>query len=116
MFSLSNQYCSLSCMEEKKSFFVFFLLTLFSIPINAELQSGQVVRLSIGGRVLTTEDSSLDVGKSVVMWTETNTNSQRWYLEQNDKGGYYIINVYSGFYLGGISSTSNGSKVNYWRE
>lgn len=111
MLSLSNLLRSLSCMERKRNFFIFFLLSLISVPINAELQTGQVVRLSIGGRVLSTEDSSLDVGKPVVMWTETNTNSQRWLLEQNDKGGYYITNVYSGFYLGGISSSSNGSKV-----
>ena len=110
MNSLSNLLRYLSRLKVMGGF-LSFLFCLISIPADAELQSGQVVRVSIGSRVMSTEDSSLDAGKAVVMWTETNTNSQRWLLEQNDKGGYYITNVYSGYYLGGISSSSNGAKI-----
>ena len=95
MNSLSNLLRYLSRLKVMGGF-LSFLFCLISIPADAELQSGQVVRISIGSRVMSTEDSSLDAGKAVVMWTETNTNSQRWLLEQNDKGGYYITNVYSG--------------------
>lgn len=74
-------------------------------------ESGQTVRLCIGGKSLMTENSSLDQSKNVVLWTETNTNSQRWVLEEKGNGKYYISNVYSEWYLGGLSTLSNGAAV-----
>lgn len=74
-------------------------------------ESGQTVRLECGGRSLMTENSTLDAGKAAVLWTETGTNSQRWTLEDNGKGLFYLRNVYSGYYLGGITASSGGAQV-----
>ncbi|MCR4922170.1 MAG: carbohydrate-binding protein [Bacteroidaceae bacterium] len=75
------------------------------------LENGSTVRLECGGKSLIMTNSSLDVSTAAVMWTETNTNSQRWILTENGRGGYYLQNVYSGFYLGAISSTGSGGNV-----
>ena len=74
-------------------------------------EAGDCVRLAYGGRSLMTQNSSLDVSAPVVFWTETNTHSQRWILEDAGHDGFYLRNAYSGFYLGGISSTAAGSAV-----
>ena len=74
-------------------------------------EEGQCVRIAQGGRSLMVENSSLATGRPVVAWTETSTASQRWLLETNGRGGFFLKNAYSGLYLGGVSSTISGAAV-----
>ncbi len=57
------------------------------------------------------ENSSLEVGKNAVLWTETNTNSQRWILTDTGKGTFNLQNAYSGYYLGGVSAATTNSII-----
>ena len=74
-------------------------------------EAGQVVRLIRGGHSLMVENSSLDAGKNAVLWTETNTHSQRWMLVDTGRGTFYLQNVYSQLYLGGVTSAVNKAVV-----
>ncbi len=74
-------------------------------------EAGQIVRLIRGGRSLMVENSSLDASKNAVLWTETNTHSQRWMLVDTGRGTFYLQNVYSQLYLGGVTSAVNKSVV-----
>ena len=87
------------------------LLLLFASTAMFAFEGGQVVRLIRGGRSLLVENSSLDASKNAVLWTETNTHSQRWMLVDTGKGTFNLQNVYSQLYLGGISSVSNNAVV-----
>lgn len=86
------------------------LMLLFNLSSHA-FENGQVVRLIRGGKSLMTENSSLDASKNAVLWTETNTHSQRWVLEDTGKGTFYLKNVYSEQYLGGVSSAGSNAIV-----
>ena len=59
--------------------FLLAIICLFSLflPMLA-IEDGQYVRLVNGGKTLSVQDSKLDVNANAVLWTETNTNSQRW--------------------------------------
>ncbi len=74
-------------------------------------ESGETVRLACGGKSLIVTNSSLDVSAATVMWTETGTNSQRWMLTEGANGGFNLKNVYSGYYLGALSSTGSGGAI-----
>ena len=74
-------------------------------------EGGQVVRLVRDGHSLMVENSSLDAAKNAVLWTETNTHSQRWMLVDTGRGTFYLQNVYSQLYLGGVSSAVNKAVV-----
>lgn len=74
-------------------------------------EDGQVVRLVRGGRSLIVENSSLDAGKNALLWTETNTHSQRWMLVAKTNGTFNLQNVYSQLYLGGVSAVTNKAVV-----
>ena len=89
------------------SFILFFFVsvTLFAF------EDGQVVRLVRGGRSLMVENSSFETSKNAVLWTETNTHSQRWRLVDTGRSTFYLQNVYTQLYLGGISSAGNKAVV-----
>ena len=87
------------------------LLFLCSGTVAYALEAGQVVRLIRGGHSLMVENSSLDAGKNAVLWTETNTHSQRWMLVDTGRGTFYLQNIYSQLYLGGITAATNKSVV-----
>lgn len=85
---------------------------LIAVCFNAGAwENGQTLRLRNGNFTLMTENSNLDEGKSAVLWTETNTNSQRWIATVNTNGTLLLQNAYTGFYLGGISSAANGAAI-----
>ena len=94
-----------------KRFFL-AIICLFSLflPMLA-IEDGQYVRLVNGGKTLSVQDSKLDVNANAVLWTETNTNSQRWRLENTGRDSYFLVNAYTGFYLGGTTSTSANAQV-----
>ncbi len=100
-------------MNVREFFSALLFVTLLCVPALSvsAFEDGQVVRLTNAGLTLSVENSSLDEGKPVVLWTETNTNSQRWVLRETDRGTFLLQNVYTEFYLGGISATTNGSQV-----
>ena len=89
----------------------FILLYLCMGTAAMAFEDGQVIRLMRGGRSLLVENSSLDAGKNALLWTETNTHSQRWMLEARTNGTFYLKNVYSQLYLGGVSSAANKAVV-----
>lgn len=88
---------------------LYLLVFLCTLPVFADFQAGQTVRVVYNGKVLSVDNSSLDAGASVVLWTETKTNSQRWTLVDNGKGGFNLVNVYSGHYLGYASLANNAA-------
>ncbi|MBQ4002371.1 MAG: RICIN domain-containing protein, partial [Bacteroidaceae bacterium] len=90
---------------------VLFIGAVLMASVAYGFEDGQTVRLECGGRSLMVENSTLDASKAAVLWTETGTNSQRWVLEDNGRGLFYLRNVYSGYYLGGMTATSAGSQV-----
>ncbi len=92
--------------------FLLAITCLFSLflPMLA-IEDGQYVRLVNGGKTLSVQDSKLDVNANAVLWTETNTNSQRWRLEDTGRDSYFLVNAYTGFYLGGTTSTSAEAPV-----
>ena len=93
-----------------KNLISFVLLFLLSTAMYA-FEEGQVVRLIRGGRSLMVENSSLDVSANAVLWTETNTHSQRWRLLDTGRGTFYLQNVYTQLYLGGVTAATNKSVV-----
>ncbi len=100
-------------MHVRRLFSVLLFVTVLFIHTLSvcAFEDGQIVRLSNAGFTLSVENSSLDQGKPVLLWTETNTNSQRWLLTETGRGTFFMQNVYSEFYLGGLSSTTSGSQV-----
>ena len=88
----------------------FVLLLCVSISMSA-FEDGQVVRLSKGKRSLMAENSLLEANANAVLWTETNTHSQRWRLVDTGRGTFFLQNVYTQYYLGGISGTGNKAVV-----
>ena len=89
----------------------FFLLFLCFGTASFSFEGGQVVRLTRGGYSLMVENSSLDASKNAVLWTETNTHSQRWMLVDTGRGTFYLQNVYSQLYLGGVTAAANKAVV-----
>lgn len=89
------------------------LLCLCTLVAQAQISSGQVLRigLSSGAHVLTVENSSLSAGAKVMTWSETNVPAQRWTAEVNDKGGFTLVNAYTGYCLSAASSTLTGTLV-----
>ena len=88
----------------------FVLLLCVSISMSA-FEDGQVVRLSKGKRSLIAENSLIEANANAVLWTETNTHSQRWRLVDTGRGTFFLQNVYTQYYLGGISGTGNKAVV-----
>lgn len=90
------------------------LFVLFYLCVGMEtfaFEGGQIVSLTRGKFSLMVENSSFDTNKNAVLWTETNTHSQRWMLVDTGKGTYYLQNVYTQLYLGGISAATNNAVV-----
>ena len=93
-----------------KNQIAFALLLFLNLSMYA-FEDGQVVRLIQGGRSLMVENSSLDASKNAVLWTETNTHSQRWRIVDTGRGTFMLQNVYTQLYLGGITTATNKSVV-----
>ena len=86
-----------------------FIWNLVS-PADAEaIEDGQTVRLVHGGKSVFVENSSLDVNKKAVLWTETNVNAQRWTLTAKADGTFLLTNDYTGFYLASLGTVSSGT-------
>ncbi len=94
-------------------FYILFLALLF-IKMHSQAGEGvtnKTVRLRNGGLSLMVQDSKLDASANAVLWTETNTSSQRWLLSDTGRDSYYLQNAYSHFYLGGISAATANTPV-----
>ncbi len=89
---------------------LFLILALMMTAISAEaFEAGQTVRLVNSGKSVLVKNSSLDENANVVLWTETNVNSQRWTLSAKGTSTFFLTNDYTGFYLAGLSSGTSGS-------
>ena len=88
-----------------------FLLTFCISATLFAFEDGQVVRLVKGKYSLIVENSSLDASANAVLWTETSTHSQRWRIVDTGRGTFYLQNVYSQLYLGGVTTAGNKSVV-----
>lgn len=72
----------------------------------------KITTCTTGNKTLSVKNSSLDNQANVVIWTETNVNSQRWYLNQNETGNYYYLtNAYSGKTLHMKGTVASGATV-----
>ena len=96
--------------EFSKKLILSVLLFLLTTAMYA-FEDGQVVRLIRGGRSLMVENSSLEASKNAVLWTETNTHSQRWKIVDTGRGTFFLQNVYTQLYLGGVTTVGNKSVV-----
>lgn len=79
--------------------FLIFILSAVCFSKAAGIVSGTVFRISTtytGNKTLMVENSALDNGKQVSVWTETGTNSQRWRITSAEDGAFYIDNAYTG--------------------
>lgn len=86
------------------------ILALMMTAISAEaFEAGQTVRLVNSGKSVLVKNSSLDENANVVLWTETNVNSQRWTLSAKGTSTFFLTNDYTGFYLAGLSSGTSGN-------
>lgn len=78
----------------------------------ADLIPGQTYKLTIGERVLSVENASLNDKANVVSWQETNVNAQRWVLIAGAEGkGFQWVNAYSGKYLACSGTVTSGANV-----
>ena len=93
----------------KRLFHSLALATMLMASFSAHaFEAGQTVRLTINGRTASVKNSALTANEIVQVWTETNTNSQRWTLEANGEK-FYLKNVYGGYYLGATGTVgANG--------
>ena len=87
---------------------LFFVLAMMALQAQA-FETGQTIRIVNGGKSILVENSSLDENKKVVLWTETNVNSQRWTLTAKTNGTFFVANDYTGFYLAGLTSSTSGN-------
>ena len=87
---------------------LFFILAMMALQAQA-FETGQTIRIVNGGKSILVENSSLDENKKVVLWTETNVNSQRWTLTAKTNGTFFVANDYTGFYLAGLTSSTSGN-------
>ena len=87
-----------------------FILAFMMTAISAwAFEAGQTVRLVNRGKSVLVKNSSLDENTNVVLWTETNVNSQRWTLSAKGANNFYLTNDYTGFYLAGLTSGTSGN-------
>lgn len=85
-------------------------LVLMAISFNAKaFEAGQTIRIINSNKSILVENSSLDENKPAVLWKETNVNSQRWTIEVKTNGTFLLSNDYTGFYLAGLTSGTNGN-------
>ena len=94
----------------RRFFSLFLCVIALCKPLRA-LEDGQTVRLVCNGLTLSIQDSKLDANANAVLWTETGTNAQRWRLEDTGRNSFYLVNAYSGYYLGGLTSSSANALV-----
>lgn len=87
---------------------LFLVLAMMALQAQA-FETGQTIRIVNGGKSILVENSSLDENKKVVLWTETNVNSQRWTLTAKTNGTFFVANDYTGFYLAGLTSSTSGN-------
>lgn len=74
-------------------------------------ESGQTLRISRGTLSVMAKNSSLDAGAPAEVWTDAQTNSQRWVLQTGASGTFLLSNAYSNLYLGTSSAMGNGVAV-----
>lgn len=86
---------------------------LSSLSLHAQLQPGQMVKLTIGesGMALSVENSSLSENAKTMLWTDTDTPSQCWEVCEYSNGTVLLKNVYTGYYLGGLNSMVQGTII-----
>ena len=86
---------------------------LSSLSLHAQLQPGQMVKLTIGesGMALSVENSSLSESAKTMLWTDTDTPSQCWEVCEYSNGTVLLKNVYTGYYLGGLNSMVQGTII-----
>ena len=86
---------------------------LSSLSLHAQLQPGQMVKLTIGesGMALSVENSSLSESAKTMLWTDTDTPSQCWEVCEYSNGAVLLKNVYTGYYLGGLNSMVQGTII-----
>ena len=89
--------------------FLFFLALMMTAISAGAFEAGQTVRLVNRGKSVLVKNSSLDENTNVVLWTETNVNSQRWTLSAKGANNFYLTNDYTGFYLAGLTSGTSGN-------
>ncbi len=89
--------------------FLFFLAFMMTAISAGAFEAGQTVRLVNRGKSVLVKNSSLDENTNVVLWTETNVNSQRWTLSTKGANNFYLTNDYTGFYLAGLTSGTSGN-------
>lgn len=75
------------------------------------LQDGQTLRIGRGAFSIMPKNSSLDAGAQAEMWTDAQTNSQRWVLQSAGTDTYMLSNAYTGKFLACTGGVTAGAAV-----
>lgn len=75
------------------------------------LESGQTLRIGRGAFSIMPKNSSLDAGVRAEMWTDAQTNSQRWVVQSAGSTACYLVNAYTGKYLACTAGVTAGSGI-----
>ncbi len=86
-----------------------------------DLQTGSVyiIKRSTNNKVMSVENSSLDVNGKIQLWTNTNSNAQKWMINNIADNTYTFTNIASNRILkttgtGLIQTTPTGSNIENW--
>ncbi|MCW3806874.1 glycoside hydrolase family 76 protein [Plebeiibacterium marinum] len=107
----------------KHSIFLLFLSLISSWCLSQAigLQSGSVymIESSLNGKVIGVENSSLNDNAKLQIWTNTNSNAQKWIVNQEADNTFTITNVASGKVIKPsgsniCQSTPAGTSIEKW--
>ena len=91
---------------------MFVVASSLFIPTDVfAFENGQTLRIGRGDFSIMPKNSSLDASVQAEMWTDAQTNSQRWILESAGTGVFFLSNAYTGKVLTCTAGVTSGSGI-----
>lgn len=96
-------------------------ISLFFLSVNflsaSDVMPGKVYKISTAftdNKILSVPNSSLD-DSNLIIWTDTEVNSQRWRITEDETGEfYYLTNMYTGKVLHVTGLVSSSARINQY--
>ena len=113
-------------MKSKSFSFLILSLILFSFINNTKCQSQELADGAIytiesvsTGKLISVDNSSLTEGANIVIWTNTNSDAQKWKVEKIADNTFTLVNIASNLVItadngGIIQNTNNNSSIAKW--
>lgn len=76
---------------------------------SSAIDSGKIYSILLGDKAAFVQNASLQSGRPVLLWSDTQVPAQRWILDLRNDGTYTFINLYSNYYLGVNRPGAGGS-------